>query len=133
MSVALEPDSATPIAAGPIVWVIDADHWPRALLVAELAERGYDTFGFPDVTRALAALHAPGKTAPSLAVIELSAADPRQAEVRQIASRGIRLLGLTDARSARGALAHEIPWSALMRRPCTIGEIADRVESLLAS
>src|SRR5438105_15757625 len=29
-----------------VIWIIDADHWPRALLRAELIERGYDAVGF---------------------------------------------------------------------------------------
>ena len=125
------PEPAAP--AGPIVWVIDADHWPRALLVGELAERGYDAYGFADIAGALVALHARGRKAPALAVIELAGTDAEQADLRQLAARDVRLVGLSNARSARSPLARELPWSALIRRPCTIGEVADRVESLLAS
>jgi len=133
MSSESAPEPAIPAAAGPIVWVIEADHWPRALLVAELAERGYNAYGFADITGALVALHTRGKRAPALAVVELAGTDAEQADLRQLAERDIRLVGLADTRSARGPLARELPWSALIRRPCTIGEIADRVGALLAS
>ncbi len=133
MNAESDSEPAAPTAPGPIVWVIDADHWPRALLVAELAERGFETFGFPDIAGALVALQTAGSKAPALAVIELAGADAVPEEVRRFAGREIRLVGLSDARSARGPLALELPWSALIRRPCTIGEVADRVESLLPS
>jgi hypothetical protein len=30
----------------PVVWIIDAEQWPRALLRAELIEAGYEAIGF---------------------------------------------------------------------------------------
>src|SRR5689334_9573424 len=38
----------------PVVWIVDAEHWPRAYLRAELIERGYDAVGFVGVREALA-------------------------------------------------------------------------------
>ena len=33
----------------PVIWIIDAEQWPRALLRAELIERGYDAVGYVTV------------------------------------------------------------------------------------
>lgn len=113
----------------PIVWVIGRNHWPRALLAAELLERGYEAYGFPDMAGALLALvHA---ERPALAIIDLSGIDADPADLRRFLERGTRLLGIADALSSRGALAAELPWARLLHRPCSIGEIADSVTGLL--
>ena len=38
------------------IWIVGADHWPRALLRAELIERGYDATGFPTLEDAVTRL-----------------------------------------------------------------------------
>ena len=40
----------------PILWVIDSEQWPRAMLRAELIERGYDPYGFITIGDALDSL-----------------------------------------------------------------------------
>jgi hypothetical protein len=35
----------------PVVWIIDPDQWPRAMLRAELIERGVDAVGLPETLR----------------------------------------------------------------------------------
>ncbi len=132
MSAAASPSPGFPSASRATVWVIDANQWPRALLVAELTERGYDVSGFAGIAAALLALPSREAAQPLLALLELAGIEAEPSDLRQLLARGIRLVGICDARSARGRLAAELPWSALLRRPCTIGEIVDRVESLLA-
>src|SRR5687768_7771105 len=39
-----------------VVWIIDSDQWPRALLRAELIERGYDAAGYITVRDAIESL-----------------------------------------------------------------------------
>ena len=34
-----------------VVWIIDVDQWPRAMLRAELIERGYDAVGYVTVRK----------------------------------------------------------------------------------
>jgi hypothetical protein len=72
----------------PGVWVVDADHWPRAELRALLIERGYDAMGI----------------ATRVPVIAIGGA----VEWEQTGVRG-------------GA------WAACLRRPVTLGDIADAV------
>ena len=38
------------------IWIVSADHWPRALVRAELIERGYDATGFATLEDAVTGL-----------------------------------------------------------------------------
>ena len=60
-----------------VVWIIDAEHWPRALLRAELIERGYDAAGFVTVDDAERAIPARW---PDAIVIELRTVSRNEAE-----------------------------------------------------
>jgi hypothetical protein len=115
------------------IWIIDSDHWPRAYLRAELIERGYDAVGFAAVADALAAL-ALHRRRPDLVVIELEGQRPEAMALDGL-FRGIPMLGVAGAAAweteSRRAPAH--PWAGLLRRPLTIGEIADAVERQLAA
>jgi hypothetical protein len=118
----------------PVVWIVDADHWPRAYLRAELIERGYDAVGFVTLRAALARLatlrfRRAGR--PELIVVdlhELAVDDPLLAGLRRA---GAPVLGVADAAAAADPLVRGFPWAALLRRPLTIGDIADVVEERL--
>ena len=47
----------------PVVWIVDADHWPRAELRALLIERGYDAIGFESLVDAVLRAAAAGRGA----------------------------------------------------------------------
>src|SRR5687767_15496075 len=59
------------MAADPIVWIIDAQQWPRACLRAELIERGLEAVGYTDLPDAAAALRHAGTSRPAVVVLEL--------------------------------------------------------------
>jgi hypothetical protein len=67
MTAAPEP----PPPSGPRVWIVNADHWPRAYLRAELIERGYDAIGFETLKDALARLALRRAPRPALLILDL--------------------------------------------------------------
>ena len=52
------------------IWIVGADHWPRALLRAELIERGYDATGFVTLEDAVRRLMLPPARRPALLVLD---------------------------------------------------------------
>lgn len=107
------------------IWIIDAEHWPRALLRAELIERGCDAVGYETVRDAIDSL--PWRR-PDAIVIDLRGQPIPVVE---------RLLKLNVPVIVIGGAPeiHDLPdggWAAVMRRPVSIGEIADKVSGLCA-
>ena len=105
------------------VWIIDAEHWPRALLRAELIERGFDAVGFVAVDDALRTIPARW---PDAIVVELRTLARREAE--RLFGASIPVIGIAPA-------SHEpwidaLPFAKVFRRPVSIGEIADFVLAL---
>ena len=58
------------------IWIVAADHWPRALLRAELIERGYDATGFATLEDAVRRLMLPPARRPALLVLVRNATLP---------------------------------------------------------
>jgi hypothetical protein len=60
------------VSVGPLIWIVDCEHWPRAALRAELIERGYSATGYICLAESLAKLHAaPTQAKPRAIVLEL--------------------------------------------------------------
>ncbi|HLK90485.1 MAG TPA: hypothetical protein VKZ18_11355 [Polyangia bacterium] len=116
------------------VWIIDSEHWPRAYLRAELIERGHDAVGFAALAEALVRLALRGRR-PELVVVDLDGEgiDPRALDI--LFRAGLRVVGIGGAAAweteARRVPSH--PWAGLLRRPLTIGDVADAVERQLAA
>ncbi|HKU61826.1 MAG TPA: hypothetical protein VJQ44_11460 [Gemmatimonadales bacterium] len=114
----------------PRVLLVMTDQWPRALLRAALRESGYDAVG----TRSLAG------------AARLSAADPDRGDVALVV---LAQEGWTDASrpdldalretieapvvllAPAGLRAPEGPWTKVVRRPVSIGDLVRTVETLL--
>jgi hypothetical protein len=114
----------------PVVWVIDADHWPRACLRAELMERGFEVIGFEGVSQALSALRHGLYERPFAMVIDLHGLDfhPKEREaLTRIAALKILLGGTVELNEA---WVKEADWTLVMRRPFAVGDVADAVEGL---
>jgi len=112
----------------PVVWIVNADQWPRAYLRAELIERGYDAIGFVTLEDAVARLVLPSSRRPSLLVIDLhgQVVDARLSGV--LIRQGVPVVAIVDAASSSpGEIAATV---VILRRPLTIGAIADRVDEL---
>ena len=113
------------------VWIVDADHWPRAYLRAELLERGYDAEGFATLTDLLVRLAlAPGR--PALVVIDLQAQMANDRQLTHLLGAAFPVLAIGGATEWEDARLRTRGWARFLRRPLTIGEVADEVERLLA-
>jgi FixJ family two-component response regulator len=110
-------------AAQPVVWIIDADQWPRAMLRAELIERGCDAVGYITVRDAIDSYP---MRKPDVIVVDLRGQPMPLVE---------RLLGIgVPIVIVGGALElNDLPkgaWSAVLHRPVSLGEIAEKVVTL---
>lgn len=115
----------------PKIWIIDAEHWPRSLLRAELIERGCDAVGFAAVGDAAAALRSGAPSRPELLVLELRGQDIRHDLLAALTEPGIPIVALGGAVELDDPRLAEVRWGAVFRRPFTIGNVADQVAALL--
>ena len=72
----------------PVIWIVDAEHWPRAGLRAELIERGYDAIGFPTLRDAVLGLRHIRR--PALMVIDLQGQDLGGGDLDQLLAQADR-------------------------------------------
>ena len=105
-----------------VVWIIDAEQWPRALLRAELIERGFDAVGYVTVGDAIESLPL---RPPDAIVVDLRGQPLRFVE--RLPGIGVPVLVVGGTPEINDL--PELGWAAVMRRPVSIGEIADRVAS----
>jgi len=105
-----------------VVWIIDVDQWPRAMLRAELIERGFDAVGYETVGDAIESLLL---RPPNVIVVDLRGQPTRLVE--RLHDIGVPVLIIAGTPEI-----NELPertWAAVMRRPVSIGEIANAVEA----
>jgi hypothetical protein len=118
-----------PPPSGPRIWIVNADHWPRAYLRAELIERGYDAIGFETLNDALARLALGRALRPALLILDLDGQVVDDRQRAALASARAPILAVTDAGAGAG-WADAAPVAGTLRRPLTIGAIADAVDRL---
>jgi hypothetical protein len=99
------------------VWIIDSEQWPRALLRAELIERGFDAVGYERAGDA-----SPSRF-PDVIVVDLH--DVPRDDTARLFAVGVPVIGIASIPEPEWL--REFKWGALLRRPVSIGEIADRV------
>lgn len=116
----------------PRVLLVMPAQWPRALLRAELEERGYDAIGAPDVGFALRYRAAePGRGPVRLIVVDQDA-------LGGDAHLLLEGLALRHGQPPLLLLAHAArptppgAWSRVLRRPLRLGELADAAEEMVA-
>ena len=122
----LIPANPPPAAEPPPVWLVGAERWPRALLRAELIERGYEASGFARLADLVSALPA-AREPPVVIVLDLSGQALAPAALAALAATGIPVLAVAGATEAAAPAVRGFPWAALLRRPVTLGQIADAV------
>jgi hypothetical protein len=105
-----------------VVWIIGQEHWERAELRAELIERGYDADGFAGMQDALAALRVPARPRPAAVLIDLRGLLYTAQELAALQRLGVPLLALAGAGEGTGG-----QWTAVLRRPLTVGQTVDAV------
>jgi len=118
-------------ATEPVIWIIDRQQWPRAYLRIELIERGFDAIGFIGLSEVMAALNDPNYPKPRLIVLELCDLSFTRDELDTLARAGLPMIALGGLVELDEELVRSFRWAAVMRRPFTIGEVADVVEELL--
>ena len=107
-----------------VVWIIDAEQWPRVMLRAELIERGLDAVGYETAGDAIESL--PSRP-PNVIVANLRGQAPRLVE--RLLAIGVPVLIIAGAPEI-----DDLPqgaWAAVLRRPVSIGEIADAIGARL--
>ncbi len=117
----------------PIIWIIDSQQWPRAYLGALLIERGFDVLGFMELDRAVTALRDPHYARPRLIVLELKDLSVTGDQLETLLHLSIPIVGLTGTTEINNEKIKGMKWAALIRRPVTIGRVADLIEALLRS
>ena len=114
----------------PIVWIIDHQQWPRASLRAELIERGFDALGYEVIAEAVAALQGSEIGRPQAIVLELREQVLDRETLGTLAKAAIPILILGGILELNEPVVHEFAWAVVMKRPFTIGAVADQVEEL---
>ena len=115
----------------PRILIVWSDHWPRALLRAQLLEEGCDAVGAGSFSEALLSPAVDeGRGAVRLIVVDQSTAErvsPDIIDLLRFKHPGTRTLLL-----ARGfGSLPEGPWDSVLRRPVSLGEVAARVREIL--
>ena len=113
--------------ARPRILLVMPEHWPRALLRAELIERGYDVVGAPDLATALLARPVEKGRGPVLAILidQDALVEPQSNLFDLLVSRyrnpRLVLLARTQLKTPPGA------WDKIVPKPALIGQIANAV------
>ena len=121
------------MAEPPVVWIVDAGQWPRALLRAELIERGYEAIGFVRLGHAVAALamNGPDYPPPRAIVIDLAGQHASADSLRRLAASGALLIATGGAVEMADPALSAVRWAARLPRPVTLGAIGDAVAKYL--
>jgi DNA-binding NtrC family response regulator len=116
----------------PLLWVIDSEQWPRACLRAELIERGYDPYGFITIGDALESLsRQPPEPKPALIVLELRGQDLTEQLIEAIRALRIPTIVLGGAAELNEPVVQARQWQVVLKRPFSLGKIADVVETIV--
>jgi hypothetical protein len=113
------------------VWVIGSDHWPRAYLRAELIERGLDAIGFVALRDALARL-AVDRLRPALVIIDLHQQPATERGMSTLLAAGCPVIAIGGAAEWADPALRARPWALFLRRPVTIGGVADAAQRVLS-
>jgi DNA-binding NtrC family response regulator len=114
------------------VWIIDRQHWPRALLRGELLEDGLDVIGFASLEDALAELDLDATPRPDLIVLELKGLEDEEDEnLARLARSGLPIILLGGAVELSKKAVGDGKWAAIFKRPFTLGQVVQAVNELL--
>jgi len=117
------------MGAQSIIWIVDCEHWPRAVIRAELIERGYDAIGFETIQDAVASL--PRKGAPQLVVLEFRGQPWYGADLEPFVGLKIPMIALVSSLESNEQAIAAYPWALVLRRPVSVGQICDAVGKVL--
>jgi len=112
------------------IWIIGSDWWPRAYLRAELIERGHDAVGFITIRDAVISLTLGRARQPALIVCDLHGQELDRGLARGLFQSGAPIIAIAGNVEADDGWIRGLPWAAFLRRPITIGSVADMVGRL---
>jgi hypothetical protein len=119
-------------SGGPLIWIVDCEQWPRAALRAELIERGYGAVGHILLGESLTKLHAVSPQArPRAIVLELRSQKITRGILQELAQSSIPTIILGGTVELNEPAIQGFKWTAVLKRPVTLGEIADLLEKLV--
>jgi hypothetical protein len=116
-----------PNAVAPLVWLIAAERGPRSALRAELIERGYDAVGFETLRDAVLTGRLPGARKPAVVTIDLHDQLAEAALLDALFAFGAPIVAVAGAAETSDPHLRARPWASWLRRPITLGAIADTV------
>ncbi len=118
---------------GPAIWIVDSEQWPRAALRAELLERGYEAVGFLRLADALERLRTvPTRDRPRAVVLELRGQEAGREALEELARSGAPVILLGGEVELSEPSLRSFEWAATLRRPITLGSVADLVEKTVS-
>ena len=117
--------------AGKVIWIIDNEQWPRAYIRAELLERGYDPISFERVSVALAELRRPITARPQVIVLELRGQKITPRILELMAGANVPMIAIGGMLELNDPMIKDFKWAELLRRPVSIGRIADAIEKIV--
>jgi hypothetical protein len=116
-----------PPANPPIIWLIDSNHWERANIRALLIEHGFQVEGFVGILHAELMLYREAVEKPDLIILELHGLDYGRPEVGEVTRLDAPVILLTGVFEEDRELLEKHKWAAVLRRPFTLGQVADVV------
>ena len=119
-----------PHRQGPVLWIIDCEQWPRACLRAELIERGYDPRGFIRVDDAF---DSPSQLLPKpqAVVLELRGQNLTPEGIAKLCGLAVPIVVMGGIIEFNDPLIHEQKWARALKRPFSLGSVADLIEQLV--
>ena len=115
----------------PVIWIIDSEQWPRVYLRAELLERGYDPISFERLFHALSELDRVGRKKPQIIVLELRGQRITRRALEVMAGANVPMIGIGGMLELNNPIIKDFKWAGLLRRPITIGRIAEEIERIV--
>ena len=115
----------------PVLWVVDREQWPRACLRAELIERGYDPYGFILLDDALDYLSTGRSPKPEALILELRGQKLANHSLQILEDLAIPTIVLGGSADLNDPLVQNRKWKVVLRRPFSLGEVAEVVERLV--
>jgi len=117
----------------PVLWIIDSEQWPRACLRAELIERGYDPYGFITISDAFDSLMRGASPLPKSIVLESRGQNLTRESLDVLRDLQIPTIVLGGNAELSDPLVQGLTWAIVMKRPVSLGHIADAVEKVVSN
>jgi hypothetical protein len=117
----------------PVVWLIDSEQWPRVCLRAELIERGYDACGFMTISDALGSLSKGTSPKPESIILELRGQHVTNQSLMAIRNLRIPTILLGGGIELNDPIIHRGKWAVILKRPVSLGTIAETLQKMLSS